>query len=117
MPPRVVLLAEHGSVSRSGSRFSFEFEGAPLRELLAAAGRAFSALVACPEPDTRVFSMSFTAGTPEEALGRIAEAAGLRLCGNPGAWLLARPGGTRIPEAPGGEQALKGAFSGAKGIP
>jgi hypothetical protein len=117
MPARVVLSARHGTISRSGARILFEFENAPLAELLASTGRAFSALVAAPEPGSRVLTVRFTADNPEEALKRIAEAAGLRLSGGAGAWILVQPGAERIPKAPSAEPFLKGGFSGAKGTP
>lgn len=108
MPPRVLLATGHGAVTRSGEVLVFEFERAPLGEVMAAVARVFSVTVAAPDFGSLEFSGRISAGTAAEALERIAEVSGWRLRGGREVWVLDRP----APPLP----ALRNAFAGAKGI-
>jgi hypothetical protein len=112
MPPRIVLSAAHGAVSRAGSELRFEFENAPLAEVIAAACRVFLVCVACPDGGALRLTAQFSARTSAEALTWVADHAGLQLRQVGSAWSLGQPGVAPLPEA-----CARDFCAGAKGSP
>jgi hypothetical protein len=78
----------HGFVDRVGSEYRFSFNRVPKIEALESVARIFSAPVEWSGPESAEFTGSFVAGTPGEALAKLAEGSGrsVRLEGS--AWSL-----------------------------
>jgi hypothetical protein len=99
MPPRVLLCTQHCFVTRAGSRFRLDFQGATLPEMIAAASRLFAVVVACPDRSSGPCTGSVLASTAAEALAGIAGLAGCRVSGDGEAWVVDPPGREPLGEA------------------
>jgi hypothetical protein len=86
LPARVLLVMPHGSVLADGSGLLFNFDKAPLPEVISAIGRGFGINLAYSGPTGRHVSGQWRCGVPEEALSYLVDRTNLQFRLEGGAW-------------------------------